>query len=52
MTPCACLGPINGEKFCPCVMQAYNLPRNPAPAASSDSLAKLAEIFKTEAGTK
>ena len=27
-TPCACLGPMNGEPYCNCVMQQKQLPRS------------------------
>ena len=27
-SPCACLGPMNGEPYCNCVMQQKQLPRS------------------------
>lgn len=30
LTPCACLGPRNGEPHCACTMVRLGLPRSPA----------------------
>lgn len=44
-TPCACLGPINGEPHCPCAMKQLRLPRLPEPHRE-DLRAALVKVFQ------
>lgn len=48
--PCACLGPMNGEPHCHCVMERNGIPRSEAHKAEQDRIdrelpALMDEIF-------
>lgn len=46
LTPCACLGPRNGEPYCACTMERAGLPRSAAhKAAISVATANLQRLF-------
>lgn len=55
ISPCACMGPLSGEPYCPCEMKRRALPPSPARVAAEteaqNRLAALVEkgFFKTHA---
>lgn len=36
ITPCACMGPLSGEPYCPCEMRRRGLPPSPARVAAEE----------------
>jgi hypothetical protein len=47
ITPCACMGPVHGEPFCPCEMERRGLPPSSEHvAALIKAMEELRALFK------